>query len=156
MPDAAMCAASALLAEFAFRLDRCDGAQVHELFSPGGRYTIDGATLSGREAIERGFAARAARGPRTARHVFTNVRIGDAQPGRVTVNSVMLLWAADGRPPIAGTTPLGIADVTDVLEQLDGRWLFAERIVTTIFRGEGTAVTPMSGQDEPQEGSAVS
>jgi uncharacterized protein (TIGR02246 family) len=154
--DAALPAISAVMAEFAYRLDRSDGARMHELFTPDGRYTIDGATLRGRDAIRRGFRARSARGPRTARHVSTNVRVVDVQPGRITADSVMLLWAADGVPPIDGTTPLSVADVLDVFEQLDDRWLFAERTLTTVFRGAGTAVTPMSAQPAPQEGSAAS
>jgi uncharacterized protein (TIGR02246 family) len=153
-----MCTAMELTAEFAYRLDRSAGTGVDELFTPDGRYSIDGETLAGREAIAQGFRARAARGPRTSRHLSTNVRVDEARPGRVTVTSVMLLWAADGTPPIAGAAPLAVADVVDVLEEVDGRWLFAHRTLTTIFRGEGNALTPMSAsaaRHEPQEGSVA-
>lgn len=145
MGDFTLTSATQLIAEFAHRLDRLGGSTVADLFTPDGHYTIDGASLEGRDAIRRGFAARAGRGPRTSRHVTTDVRIESRDDNRVTVTSVMLLWAADGHAPILGTAPMAVIDVADVItRQPDATWLFARRTLTSIFRDERGTVTPMS------------
>lgn len=138
-----------LLVEFAHRLDFDAGVTVDELFEADGAYVIDGRTLSGRAAIREGYATRAARGPRTARHLVTNVGVEPVAQDRVHARSVVVLYAQDGEPVHRSGPPLVIADYTDVcVRGADGRWRFEKRELQTLFQGEGT-VRPPTETNEP-------
>jgi 4-hydroxy-2-oxoheptanedioate aldolase len=137
-----------LLVEFAHRLDFGGGATVDELFEPNGVYVIDGRTLSGRAAIRDGYATRAACGPRTARHLVTNVGVEPMAPDRAHARSVVVLYAQDGEPVHPSGPPLVIADYADVcVRGADGRWRFEKRELQTLFQGEGTVRPPTDAND---------
>jgi hypothetical protein len=118
-------AIDALNAEFAWRVDHQDGHGVAELFLPDGRYGRENGVCSiGREAIAAAYAGRRSRGPRTARHLFTNLRLvfDPAMSGRVRGTTTMLLFADDGLPPLPAV-PLAVSDFEDeyVLDTDGGR-----------------------------------
>lgn len=140
----------ALVAEFAWRIDRGDPATVADLFTENGWYGRETGDRSvGRDAIREAYAARAAReaeaGVRTARHLFTNLRVRQQDDRYATGTSILLLFAADGPPPHPAT-PLLVQDYDDAYERVDGQWLFASRSVTKLFVGEDFApVLPLGG-----------
>lgn len=141
-----------VLSEFSYRLDIHQGLDVHELFTPDGSYTIDGATLTGRDALKNSFAARAARGARTSRHLFSNIRFESIAQETVHVTCVMVLYAADGVPILLSEPPLMVADVGDVLRRTSDGWQFASREFTSVFRSAGEIVSPMSVTHLQKEG----
>ena len=132
-----------LIAEFAWRIDRGDPATVADLFTADGWYGREGGERSvGRDAIRAAYAARAKReataGVRTARHLFTNLRLEQRDPDNATGSCILLLFAADGPPPHPAT-PLLVQDYDDTYRRVGGRWLFASRSVSKMFVGENFA-----------------
>jgi hypothetical protein len=142
-----------LLAEFAYRLDNRSGVGLHELFAVDGQYIIDGEPLVGRDAIEDAYRRRVARGPRTARHLFSNARFESLEGTEALHTSVMLLYAADGEPALPLEPPLSIFDVVDHLVHTDEGWLFQRREFFTVFRGAGSIVSPQSAMKQTEESS---
>ena len=133
----------ALIAEFAWRIDRGDPATVADLFTPDGWYGREsGARSVGRGAIRAAYAARAERqaeaGVRTARHLFTNLRLERIDEDSAAGSCILLLFAADGPPPHPAV-PLLVQDYDDTYRRIDGRWLFASRSVAKVFVGENFA-----------------
>jgi len=133
----------ALIAEFAWRIDRGDPATVADLFTEDGWYGRETGDRSvGRDAIRAAYAARKERekaaGVRTARHLFTNLRLQQSGPDDASGCCILLLFAADGPPPHPAT-PLLVQDYDDTYRRVDGRWLFASRSVTKLFVGEDFA-----------------
>jgi hypothetical protein len=137
-----------LMAEFAYRVDFEKGLMIAELFSPNGFYESDGKRSTGRDAIHQAYVRRAARGPRTSRHLFTNVRVVRLPGGKYGSTAIMLLFARDGEG-LHPAVPLSVADVTDVYA-LDGASaegglpLIESRTLRTIFADENeTPVLPL-------------
>ncbi|MEQ8698297.1 MAG: nuclear transport factor 2 family protein [Bauldia litoralis] len=132
-------AIDALIAEFAWRIDHGESASVAELFTEDGWYgREDGSRSVGRDAIRNAYAARAARGERTARHIFTNLRLTVDGPDRAHGTCILLLFAADGAPPHPAVPQL-VQDYEDVYHRIDGQWLFAQRGVRRLFVAEDFA-----------------
>ena len=143
----------ALIAEFAWRIDRGDPATVADLFTPDGRYGRNSGERSvGRDAIRAAYAARAGRragaGVRTARHLFTNLRLERLDAESAAGSCILLLFAADGPPPHPAT-PLLVQDYDDTYRRIGGRWLFASRSVTKIFAGDDFAPVLPLGTSAP-------
>ncbi|MXW92948.1 MAG: nuclear transport factor 2 family protein [Rhodospirillaceae bacterium] len=133
----------ALIAEFAWRIDRGDPAAVADLFTPDGWYGRSAGERSvGRDAIRAAYAARAERqaeaGVRTARHLFTNLRLERLDADSAAGSCILLLFAADGPPPHPAV-PLLVQDYDDTYRRTGGRWLFASRSVAKVFVGENFA-----------------
>jgi hypothetical protein len=127
----------ALHAEFAWLIDRGESAHVADLFLVDGCYgRATGEVSIGREAIRLAYAGRIARGVRTTRHIFTNLRLQQVGPQRVLATSILTLYALDAPPPIT-TEVMLIADYDDVCQRCEnGRWLYASRQVTRICISE--------------------
>ncbi len=129
----------ALHAEFAWRIDRGDPATVFELFTPDGSYSrASGESSQGHDEIRAAYATRASRGPRTARHIFTNLRLYEIEKTRAKGNCILTLFAEDGLPP-RRAEPLLVADFDDEFEcDIKGVWRYKKRLITWIFtRVEG-------------------
>jgi ketosteroid isomerase-like protein len=125
----------ALNAEFAYLIDHYRSDAVADLFTEDGVYgRSTGEVSAGREAIRESYRRRSARGPRTARHIFTNLRLTVKSDGRVRGQAILLLFAGDGPPPLPAE-PMIVADYDDIYERgADGRWRYRERIITWIFQ----------------------
>jgi hypothetical protein len=140
-----------LMAEFAYRVDFEQGLTIAQLFSPDGYYESDGKRSTGRAAIHEAYVRRAARGPRTARHLFTNVRVVRLPGEKYGATAIMLLFARDGLG-VHPAVPLSVADVTDVYA-LNGKSprlpLIQSRTLRTVFADENaTPVLPL-GHETP-------
>ncbi|MDE3114906.1 MAG: nuclear transport factor 2 family protein [Pseudomonadota bacterium] len=133
-----------LNAEFAYLIDHDRSEEVADLFTEGGSYgRASGERSTGREAIRCAYASRKAKGPRTARHIFTNLRLTYETATRVRATSILTLFAADGTPPHVAE-PFLVADYDDICERGgDGRWRFASRTVTWLFLQRDGKVSPL-------------
>ncbi len=127
-------AIDALNAEFAYRIDHGLGDTVAELFTADGSYgRSTGERSVGRDAIRQAYGLRAAQGPRTARHLFTNLRLQYPAPGLAHGTTVLLLFAEDGLPPRTAQ-PLVVSDYEDVyVLEADGQWRYRSRTIHTLF-----------------------
>ena len=121
------------LVEIWFDIDHRDGSRVSSWFTSTARLRIGGHEVRGTAEIDALYAARHARGARTARHLIGNVRLVECQPARVSVLSALTMYAADGTPPHTGTAPTMVGDVLDEFELAGGRWLIASRDIVTLF-----------------------
>ena len=130
----------ALNAEFAYLIDHDQSDGVADLFTVDGVYgRSTGGRSVGREAIRDSYKRRKDNGPRTARHIFTNLRLTPLADGLVGGSCILTLFANDGLPPHPAD-PLVVADYDDVYARGgDGRWRFKERIISWVFVREGAA-----------------
>ena len=128
-------AIESLNAEFAYRIDHDLSDTVADLFVEDGTYGIAGAGVSaGREAIREAYRLRKARGPRTARHIFTNLRLEFDSETQARGTTIMLLFAEDGAPPHPAE-PLEVSDFVDVyVRGADGAWRYQSRTATIFFK----------------------
>lgn len=131
-----------LLSEFSWRLDEHEGRGVADLFDLDGTYELDGRAVVGREAISKGFKSRAQRGPRTALHLNTNIQVTDIAETGFSVRSIMVVFAADGHPPIHGSAPLVVARVEDKVARRGDAYLFVRRRLKYRFVSGERVSTP--------------
>lgn len=141
-----------LVVEFAYRVDFESGMTVSELFCADGCYELDGQRSTGRPDIKAAYEKRAAMGPRTARHIFTNLRVRPLGNRDYQGSSIMLLSAEDEVPPLPAT-PLQVADVVDHYCFQDGRPLLRSRTLTSIFLCPGSSTVLPLGQETAELGS---
>jgi ketosteroid isomerase-like protein len=126
----------ALIAEFAYRIDHGLSETVADLFTEDGWYgRPDGAKSVGRDAIRAAYAKRAERGERTARHIFTNLRLTIDSAEAAHGTTILLLFAGDGPPPLPAR-PVMVQDYNDEYRLVDGEWRFAERATHRLFVDE--------------------
>jgi uncharacterized protein (TIGR02246 family) len=127
-----------LNAEFAYLIDHDRSDEVADLFTEDGVYRRStGEASSGREAIRRSYRIRADQGQRTARHIFSNLRLTMKNERLAHGTVILTLFAHDGTPPLPAD-PMLVADYDDVYVLCDdGRWRYRERTVTWLFRRAG-------------------
>ncbi|MEO6340870.1 MAG: nuclear transport factor 2 family protein [Caulobacteraceae bacterium] len=134
----------ALNAEFAYLIDNGRSAEVADLFTEDGSYgRSSGERSTGRESIRAAYAGRSAKGPRTARHIFTNLRLTFEPDGSVTGKSILTLFAEDGVPPHAADVFL-VADYDDIyVRESGGPWRYHSRTITWLFTHKSGKVSPL-------------
>jgi SnoaL-like domain len=126
-----------LNAAFAYHLDHNDVDALVALFAPDALYTHGDRRSSGRAEIEALFRKRSAGGPRTARHLYSGLRLSIDSRRTATGHSVCLSFAGDGLPPLPAI-PFLVADFDDVYVRDDaGQWRFRERHISRVFVGSG-------------------
>lgn len=135
MRAAIRCEIEALNAEFAFLIDHDLSERVPELFTEEGSYgRSTGERSVGRDELRKVYAARAGRGARTARHIFTNLRLTIESERRAHGRTLLLLFAEDGIPPLPAEVNL-VSEYEDIYERGDDDiWRYKSRTVTTLFR----------------------
>ena len=89
------------------------------------RPTDPGVQIRGREAILTSHLARPAR---TTRHVMAGIDVRVESSTRVRASSVVLLFAGQNGPRPAQLSATLVGTFDDVLENVDGEWLFAQRL----------------------------
>jgi hypothetical protein len=132
----------ALAIDYWYEVDIHDGLRAHEYFAADGVFTSSVKTHSGRDAIKTFYAQRKARGPRTSRHVISNLRVVVADRDHASTQWVLSLYAADGAPILPSKPPIMLADVVEELvREPDGAWRYKSRTIKAVFRDE----TPTTG-----------
>lgn len=123
-----------LNAAFTHNLDHGHIDELVDLFTEDALYTHAQRRSEGREEIRKLFAARAAAGVRTVRHLASGLRLEIDSPTAARGASVCLTFAHEGDPPAPHATPHLVADFEDVYRLCeDGRWRFAARHIHRIF-----------------------
>jgi len=123
---------------FAHHLDHNEIDALVDLFAVDALYTHGERISRGRAEIEQLFRARAARGPRTSRHLLSGLQLSIESATEAAGTSVCLSFAANGLPPLPAR-PFLVADFDDRYRRDgDGRWRFTERHIRRIFVGEGS------------------
>jgi hypothetical protein len=133
-----------LNAEFAYLIDHDSSEHVADLFVVDGSYGRSTGEMSvGRDAIRRAYSARKEHGPRTARHIFTNLRLGSVSDDLVEATSILTLFAHEGVPPHPAE-PLLVSEYADTYRRCDdGRWRYQSRIATWLFCHPDGARSPL-------------
>ncbi len=140
----------ALNAEFAYLIDHDLSDHVADLFTENGSYgRATGERSTGRQALREVYAVRAARGARTARHIFTNLRLDYESDVIVHGTVLLVLFAEDGAPPHLAEVNL-VSEYEDIYERgTDGVWRFASRTVANLFKHrDGKPLVLPLGKDQ--------
>ena len=120
-----------------YDVDHNGGAGVSAFFTPDGELWFGTRCLTGTAEIDAGYAGRAARGPRTSRHLVTNMHLTTIGPAEVSAVSNLVLFAEDGEPPRTAVTPAMVSDVIDEFERHDGSWKIRSRRFEALFVPQG-------------------
>jgi ketosteroid isomerase-like protein len=119
---------------FTYCLDHDDIDGLVDLFTADALYTHGPRRSEGRAAIDDVFRRRAAGGPRTARHLYSGLRLDIESRTQAKGTSVCMTFAKNGVAPIAPAVPILVADFNDVYARGDdGRWRIRERHIVRIF-----------------------
>jgi len=67
----------------------------------------------------------------TTRHVLSNIALSPRSAGQVDAYSLLTLFRSEDES--RDTHPASVADVEELLVQIDGRWRVQERLILPIF-----------------------
>jgi hypothetical protein len=119
---------------FTYHLDHNQIDALVHLFTEDALYTHDTRRSQGREEIRALFVGRSATGVRTARHLYSGLRIDIESELHATGTSVCMTFACDLAPPIPHADPYLVADFEDRYRFCaDGKWRIAARHIRRIF-----------------------
>ncbi|HEX5046478.1 MAG TPA: nuclear transport factor 2 family protein [Gammaproteobacteria bacterium] len=119
---------------FCYHLDHDEVDALLELFTDDVYYTHGPRRSNGKAELERVFRSRTAESPRTARHLYSGLRVEIESAARARGTSVCMTFAQNGVPPLAPAVPILVADFVDVYERgADGKWRIRERHIHRIF-----------------------
>jgi len=131
-----------LNADYWYDVDLFDGAHAHEFFVVDGIFTTSLRSRQGHAEIAAFYRGRQDGRIRTARHVVTNQRVHVQDSNHASVDSILLLYAADGAPVLPSENAIMIADMHDVCCLApDGHWQYVSRTISAVFKSS----TPTTG-----------
>ncbi len=130
--------------DYWYDVDHNWGRTASDSYVPHGVFAIGDKVMTGRDAIAGFYSWREGRGNRTARHVVTNFRVNARNGTNATFQCIMLLYAADGKPVLASSPAIMIADIVAECEYgADGRWRFvSHRLIPIFMGGEAPTIPP--------------
>lgn len=120
-----------------WNVDHEHGSGGERFFLPDGVCEMPAMTMSGREAIAEGYAARRAAGDRVSRHLVSNLQVSDQDGFRIVARYSLVLYAGHGPLPLPLELPQAVCDVEDTLVRHDGDLLIARRRLEAAFVAEG-------------------
>ena len=119
---------------FCYHLDHDEVDALLALFTDDVYYTHGPRKTNGKAELATVFRSRTATSPRTARHMYSGLRLEIESAARARGTCVCMTFAQNGTPPLAPAIPILVADFDDVYERgADGRWRIRERHITRIF-----------------------
>lgn len=112
------------------------GRDAHTYFTEDGVYTTSQKARKGHDEIRGFYAGRESKGPRVARHLIHNFHVTVHDADHATAEWTMCLYAEDGVAPLLSEPPILIGAVRDeCVRGADGRWRYASRTTTPLFKG---------------------
>jgi hypothetical protein len=119
---------------FCYHLDHDDVNALLELFIDDIYYTHGNRVSRGKAELEKVFRSRSATEVRTARHLYSGLKVEIDSATRARGTSVCMTFAAYGSPPLTPAIPTLVADFVDeYVRGDDGRWRIKERHIHRIF-----------------------
>jgi hypothetical protein len=119
---------------FCYHLDHDDVDALLELFVDAVYYTHGTRVSRGKAELEEVFRSRSATTKRTARHLYSGLKLDIESATHARGTCVCLTFGAYGEPPLSPAIPTLVADFVDVyVRGDDGRWRFKERHIHRIF-----------------------
>jgi hypothetical protein len=119
---------------FCYHLDHNEVEELLALFTDDVFYTHGPRRTHGKAELEQVFRSRTATTPRTARHMYSGLKLAIESASRARGTCVCMTFAQNGEPPLAPAIPILVADFEDLYERgADGRWRFRERHIHRIF-----------------------
>ena len=119
---------------FTHHLDHDEVDELVDLFTDDALYTHGSRVSRGRAAIRDLFEARRSAGVRTARHLYSGLKLNIENHADATGSSVCMTFAFDGPAPVSNTLPHLVADFEDRYRcDSAGLWRIAERRICRIF-----------------------
>jgi hypothetical protein len=119
---------------FCYHLDHDDVNALLELFIDDVYYTHGSRVSRGKAELEKVFRSRSATEVRTARHLYSGLKVEIDSATRARGTSVCMTFAAYGAPPLTPAIPTLVADFVDeYVRGDDGRWRIKERHIHRIF-----------------------
>jgi len=120
--------------DFCHYLDHGEVEKLISLFTVDASYSHDTRLSVGATQIRQLFAKRANAGVRTARHMYSGLKVNLVNSTVATGHSVCMTFANNSRPPISPAIPFLVADFSDeYVREPGGRWLIAKRHIERIF-----------------------
>ena len=119
---------------FCHPLDHDDVDALLELFVDEVHYTHGSRISRGKAELEEVYRSRSATQKRTARHLYTGLKLEIESATRARGTCVCMTFADYGEPPLTPAIPTLVADFVDEYARgEDGRWRFKERHIHRIF-----------------------
>ena len=119
---------------FCYHLDHNEVDALLELFVDDVYYTHGSRVSRGKAELAEVFRNRSATETRTARHMYSGLKLDIESPTRARGTSVCMTFAAYGEPPLSPAIPTLVADFVDeYVRGDDSRWRFKERHIHRIF-----------------------
>ena len=119
---------------FCYHLDHNEVDALLELFVDDVYYTHGSRVSRGRAELAEVFRGRSATETRTARHLYSGLKVEIESATRARGTSVCMTFAAYGEPPLTPAIPTLVADFVDeYVRGDDGRWRIKERHIHRIF-----------------------
>jgi ketosteroid isomerase-like protein len=132
----------AVLADWAYFLDRGELDPLTDLFTEDALFVSGGAEYRGRAAIRGRYTERT--GVRSTRHVYSGLRVRADGDRTVRAWSTWVNYAANAPAPVDEVGVYLVADFDDVLTWCaDARWRISERRIIPVFRDLSRA--PITG-----------
>jgi hypothetical protein len=105
-----------------------------ELFVDDVYYTHASRVSHGKADLEKVFRSRSSTQTRTARHLYSGLKVEIDSATRARGTSVCMTFAEYGEPPLSPAVPTLVADFVDeYVRGNDGRWRIRERHIHRIF-----------------------
>jgi ketosteroid isomerase-like protein len=119
---------------FCYHLDHNEVDALLALFTDDVYYTHGSRVSRGKAEIETVFRSRSATQVRTARHMYSGLKLDIESATRARGTCVCMTFADYGEPPLSPAVPTLVADFVDVYErEANGRWRIKERHIHRIF-----------------------
>jgi hypothetical protein len=119
---------------FCYHLDHDEVDALLELFVDDVFYTHGSRVSRGKAELEQVFRSRSATETRTARHLYSGLKLEIESATRARGTCVCMTFGAYGEPPLSPAIPTLVADFVDAyVRGNDGRWRFKERHIHRIF-----------------------
>jgi hypothetical protein len=119
---------------FCHHLDHDEVDALLDLFADDVYYTHGSRVSRGKAELEQVFRSRSAMKPRTARHLYSGLKLAIESATRARGTSVCMTFGQYGEPPLSPAIPTLVADFVDTyVRGTDGKWRFQERHIHRIF-----------------------